>query len=69
LFYLRDESVDDLQKLLNDNDVRFDTEPPEGQVKAEASLQKLGTQRYIRVDPGGSKVPWKPSFGRALISC
>ncbi|XP_065915171.1 E3 ubiquitin-protein ligase RNF31-like [Dysidea avara] len=31
LFYLCDESVDDLQKLLNDNNVQFDTEPPKGQ--------------------------------------
>ena len=36
LFYLRDEGVDNLQKLLNDNNVEFDTEPPEGQVMAEA---------------------------------
>ena len=36
LFYLRDESVESLQKLLQDNNVKFDTEPPEGQVMAEA---------------------------------
>ena len=36
LFYLRDEEVNDLQKLLNDNNVEFDTEPHEGQVMAEA---------------------------------
>jgi len=37
LFYLRDESVDELQKLLNDNNAEFDTEPPKGQVDAETA--------------------------------
>jgi len=37
LFYLRDESVDDLQKLLNDNGVQYDTEPPKGQIDAETA--------------------------------
>ena len=32
LFYLRDEEINDLQKLLNDNKVEYDTKPPEGQV-------------------------------------
>ena len=36
LFYLRDESVDNLQKLLNENNAQYDTEPPKGQVMAEA---------------------------------
>ena len=36
LFYLRDKDVGDLQKLLNDNNVEYNTEPPEGQVMAEA---------------------------------
>jgi len=36
LFYLRDESVEDLQKLLNNNNVEFDTEPPKNQKIAEA---------------------------------
>ena len=36
LFYLRDESVENLQKLLQDNNVEFDVEPPEGQLMAEA---------------------------------
>ena len=36
LFYLRDEDVDNLQKLLNDNKVGYNTEPPEGQIMAEA---------------------------------
>ena len=46
LFYLRDEEVNDLQKLLNDNNVEFDTEPPFGQVIAEAKkgLQALQGQ-------------------------
>ena len=39
LFYLRDEDVDDLQKLLNDNKVDYDTDPPKGQVIAEAKRQ------------------------------
>ena len=43
LFYLCDESVDDLQKLLSDNKVQFDTEPPEGQVLAETAGQRLST--------------------------
>ncbi|XP_065915142.1 uncharacterized protein [Dysidea avara] len=37
LFYLRDETVDDLQKLLADNNVQFDTEPPKGQIDAETA--------------------------------
>ena len=37
LFYLRDVSVADLQKLLNDNNVEFDTKPPKGQVDAETA--------------------------------
>ena len=40
LFYLRDESVDDLQKLLNDYYIEYDTEPPEGQVMAEGNGQQ-----------------------------
>ena len=39
LFFLRDESVKDLQKLLKDNNVEFDTEPPEGQVNAQAAKE------------------------------
>ena len=39
LFYLRDESVEDLQKLLKDNNVEFDTEPTEGQVNAQAAKE------------------------------
>ena len=39
LFYLRDESVEDLQKLLNNNNAKYDTEPPEGQVIAEAKKE------------------------------
>ena len=37
LFYLRDESVDDLQKLLNDNGVKYDIDPPKGQIDAETA--------------------------------
>ena len=37
--------MEDLQKLLNDNNVEFDTEPPEGQVMAEAKeIQALQGQ-------------------------
>ena len=46
LFFLCDDSVDDLQKLLNDNNVEFDTEPPQEQVNAEATkeMQAQGQQ-------------------------
>ena len=39
LFWFRDEDVVNLQKLLNDNRVDYDTDPPEGQVMAEGKRQ------------------------------
>ena len=39
LLYLRNESVENLQKLLNDNNVEYDTEPPEGQIIAQATKE------------------------------
>ena len=39
MFYLRDESVDDLQKLLTDSEVQYDTEPPKGQIDAETAKE------------------------------
>ena len=47
LFYLRDESVENLQKLLNDNDVEFDTELPEGQIMAEAKKEIISLQGQV----------------------
>ena len=40
LFYLRDEDVVNLQKLLNDYIVEYYTEPPKGQVMAETNRQQ-----------------------------
>ena len=53
LFYLRDEDVDRLQKLLNDNKVEYDTEPPEGQVMAEA---KKGIQALQGPEVAGTLI-------------
>ena len=50
LFYLRDEEVNDLQKLLNDNKVEYDTEPHEGQVRAET---KKGIQALQEPEVAG----------------
>ena len=47
LFYLRDESVEDLQNLLNDNNVEYDTEPPEGQIMAAAQKEIKALQEQV----------------------
>ena len=54
LFYLRDESVDDLQKLLNDNNAKYDTEPPKGQVIAEAKKEIEAQQGQPGAGKGSS---------------
>ena len=39
--------MENLQKLLNDNDVEYDTEPPEGQVMAEAKKEIKALQGQV----------------------
>ena len=47
LFYLREEDIEDLQKLLNDNNVEYDTEPPKKQVMAEAKKEIKVLQEQV----------------------
>ena len=42
LYYLRYESLENLQKLLTDNEVEFDTKPPKGQVMTEGTQAMQG---------------------------
>lgn len=41
-FYLRDRSLQELQKLLDDNNIAYDTEPPEGQENASSGEEDAG---------------------------